>query len=289
MLNDFSHNILINRKFTNQSLVNANFTNCDIRGADFSDCNLSGSDFSNVRAGISNRSKILLFTVSLILSLLAGYIAMLGSQQVQRMLEAEDQRLHYVGMIVSAIIFIYFGLLLWKGFGNSIKFFLLKILILTIVTSCVLFFSGIDKGQGAIAVIMVCTAATTLFFIGTFARAVAGALSFDLLFVIVAVSGSLFGKTLGGGIGTIILAILCAFISKKTLNGAKGLNDLRIITLKITNRFGTSFNDANLIDANFSDAKLNNTNFNRANLTNVKWNNTQKKNCLEENIKLENV
>jgi hypothetical protein len=61
-----------------------------------------------------------------------------------------------------------------------------------------------------------------MFIVGTIARAAARTLS-NILFMIVALSGGMFGKSVGGGIGTVAMAIACALMSKELLSGAKVL------------------------------------------------------------------
>jgi uncharacterized protein YjbI with pentapeptide repeats len=94
----------------------------------------------------------------------------------------------------------------------------------------------------------------------------------------------MFGKSLGGGIGTVIMAISCAVISKKALSGAKGFEGLRRIAHSITSKFGTSFRDTRLSHANFSGSKIRNSDFSNADISTVNWGDSKKINCvIQEN------
>jgi hypothetical protein len=121
-----------------------------------------------------------------------------------------------------------------------------------------------------------------MFVVGTVARAAAGALS-NVVFLVVALAGGMFGRNLGGGIGSVVLAIACMQISKRALSGAKGFESLRKIARFITTRFGTSFRKTTLADADFSSSKIRNTDFSDADVSFVNWNNSKKTNCITHN------
>ena len=124
-----------------------------------------------------------------------------------------------------------------------------------------------------------------MFIIGTVARAAAGMLS-NILFIIVAIAGGMFGKSIGGGIGTVIMALSCAQISKRALSGAKGFETLRKIAFSITSRFGTSFRKAKLAGSDFTGSKIHNADFSNADISQVKWDGAKKMNCIDiESIK----
>jgi uncharacterized protein YjbI with pentapeptide repeats len=119
-----------------------------------------------------------------------------------------------------------------------------------------------------------------MFVVGTIARATAGALS-GFLFIIVALSGGMFGKTVGGGIGTVIMAISCAMISKKALKGAPGFEGLQKIAFYFTSKFGTSFRQCHMANADFSQSKtIRNADFSNANIAFVHWGDSKKVNCI---------
>jgi Pentapeptide repeats (8 copies) len=124
--------------------------------------------------------------------------------------------------------------------------------------------------------------------VGTAARAAAGTLSSTILFVIVALGGGMFGKSVGGGIGTVIMAISCALISKRALSGAKGFEGLRRIAFAITSTFGTSFRNAKLFKANFAGSKIRNSDFSDADISSVNWGDAKKMNCIIKENRTEN-
>jgi uncharacterized protein YjbI with pentapeptide repeats len=93
-------------------------------------------------------------------------------------------------------------------------------------------------------------------------------------------SGAMFGKSVGGGVGTVIMALSCAIISKRALSGAKGFDGLRRITFFIISKFGTSFRGSRLTNANFSQSTIRNSDFTNADVSAVNWNGAKKTNCL---------
>ena len=119
-----------------------------------------------------------------------------------------------------------------------------------------------------------------MLFVGTVARATAGMMS-NVLFVVVALTGGMFSKTLGGGIGTIIMAASCALISKRALSGAKGFETSRKVASFFTAKFGTSFRDCRLSNADFSQSKtIRNADFSNADFFLIRWGNCRKVNCI---------
>jgi len=84
----------------------------------------------------------------------------------------------------------------------------------------------------------------------------------------------------GGGIGTVIMAVACALISKRALSGAKGFDFLRKIASYVTSRFGTSFRNSKLVNANFSQSKIQNADFSNADVSSVNWHDSKRINCI---------
>lgn len=72
---DFQGVDLKGQSFQGKNLTGADFSEADIRGVNFGNAVLTGTNFSRVRAGLQNRSLITLQILSLILSILSGFIA----------------------------------------------------------------------------------------------------------------------------------------------------------------------------------------------------------------------
>lgn len=280
MPQDLSNKKLQNANFVNQDLQSARFSGSDLRGADFTGSNLANADFVKVKTGIPPLQATLIFLAALVVSLLSGYVAMLTGHTVQSMLNSPDQNVRISGYvaIVLTISFIVFAYL--KGGGPAIRNLVIPACIIAILMGLTGYFTGLGTGRGMGLLVLSVLLVLLMFIVGTISRAAAGSLSSNILFIVVALGGGMFGKSLGGGIGTVIMAISCALISKKALSGAKGFESLRKIAFVITSRFGTSFRNARLTNASFSGTKIQNSDFTGADLSLVNWEDAKKINCL---------
>jgi uncharacterized protein YjbI with pentapeptide repeats len=281
---DFSNKNLQNESFVNADLVEANFSDSDLRGADFTGANLSSADFIHVKTGLRPSILILLFIAALAVSILSGYIAMLAGRTVQTMLASKDANVRAAAIFTMVVVVLFIAYYYWKGGGKALKNFMLPAIIIAIFIGIVAYISKLGTGLGMLYVVFSLLLVTVMFIVGTVARTAAGSLS-NILFVIVALAGGIFGKSVGGGIGAAIMAISCALISKRALSGAKGFDTLRKIGIYITRKFGTSFRNSNLTDADFSNSKIHNTDFTNADTTLVEWGNSKKINCLINEVK----
>ena len=284
MEKDFSHKNLKGASFKNEDLSHARFADSDLRGADFSGSNLNGADFTHVKTGITPGKMILIFLSALIVSAFSGYIAMLAGQTIQGMLDSKERNMRATGITTIVIALLFIGYSWWKGVGHAIRQLVIPAAIAALVIGFIATASGVGTGRGMLYLILSLVLVVVMFVVGTVARATAGSLS-NILFWIVAMSGAFFGRSVGGGIGTVIMAISCAMISKKALKGAPGFESLRRIAGFVTRKFGTSFRNSRLADADFSQSSIHNSDFSDVDITVVHWGNSKKINCISnENI-----
>jgi uncharacterized protein YjbI with pentapeptide repeats len=287
MPNDYSNRNLQKASFKNENLANTSFLGSDLRGADFSGSDLTGADLTNVKTGITPLNTSLIFLAALVVSMLSGYVAMLAGTTVQGMLTSGDEKIRMAGNASVVIILLTFFYYYLNGGRTVVRNFLLPVIILSVLIGIVAYFSGLGTGRGMLFLVLSLLLVVVMIIVGTVSRASAGVLSCSILFLIVAVVGSIFGKTVGGGIGTVIMAVGCALISKRALSGAKGFESLRKITSIITCKFGTSFRNARLTNANFSESKICNADFTNAELSSVNWGDSKKENCTPLQIRIE--
>jgi uncharacterized protein YjbI with pentapeptide repeats len=281
MNQEFYNQNLQKASFKNLSLPRARFQDTDLRGADFSGADLSGADFSKIKTGITPTNKLLIFITVLIISLISGYFAMLAGQTVHSMLASEDSKLRTAGIVTLIIIVLFIIYGYWKGVGSAISKLIVPVLIFAAVIGVIAYFSGLGTGLGMLYLVLALVLVVIMFIVGSIARATAGTLS-NVLFVIVALSGGIFGKSIGGGIGTTILALACMQISKRALSGAKGFDFLRKIAAWVTKKYGTSFRNSNMEQVHFSLSEIKNADFTGANISSVNWGDTKTKNCITE-------
>ena len=276
---EYANKNLQKASFKDEDLSNVDFSGSDLRGADFSDSDLSGANFTNVRTGIIPLNLVIVFIVALGISLFSGYMAMLAGRTVQTMLASEDSKIRLAGiatLVIVALFIVYYYL---KGGTKAIRHLTIPVVTVGVVVGIIAYVSGLGTGMGMLYLICSVILVAVMFVVGTIARTTAGALS-NILFVVVALSGGMFGKSLGGGIGTVVMAISCAMISKRALSGAKGFDVLERTARYITRKYGTSFRNSKLTNANFSGAKINNGDFSNADLASAKWDDSKRINCI---------
>ena len=279
---DYSQKKLQNASFKNEDLSYASFSKSDLRGADFTGADLRGADFTRSRTGITPKNTAWIFILALVVSLLSGYLAMLAGQTVHGMFVSPDPNVRLAAIATVVIILLFIGYSYWKGVGTAVKGLIFPACVLALVVGTLAYISGLGTGMGVLYLILSLLLVVLMFVVGTVARAAAGVLS-NIVFIVVALAGGMFGRNLGGGIGSVLLAITCMQISKKALSGAKGFESLRKIARFITSKFGTSFRNTTLADADFSDSKITNSDFSDADISFVNWNNAKKSNCITQN------
>jgi hypothetical protein len=271
MVMDFTNQTLRGRRFQRQNLEDADFSGTDLRGVDFSFANLKGARFVRVKTGITTASKLSLFLLSLVLSLLSGYIAMVSGKTAQVLLQSGEPMLRIGGYITTVFFLVFTIAAVWKGLFKVINTLLPIMIVTAIAMGLFMYLSGLGTGKGAIYGSLSLLLMAMMFIVGTIARATVGTLGSNLLFLVVALGGGMFGKSVGGGIATMIMAIACAVISKRALADESGKSVLKKIALRISSSLGTSFKNADLTNANFRDAELHNTDFSHAHLNGINW------------------
>jgi hypothetical protein len=284
MAREYAQINLQNASFENEDLHNIQFVDSDLRGTDFSNADLTHATFKHVKTGIPPRNAIWLFLAALAVSILSGFLAMLVGRMVQSMLASGDDKIRTAGICTIVMIIAFISYVLWKGGQNVIGHLILAATILAMLTGIIAYFSGLGTGKGMLYLVLSFFLLVFMFIVGTIARAAAGSMS-NIIFLIVALAGGMFGKSIGGGIGTVIMAVTCAYVSKKALSGAHGFEFLKKIARGITSRFGTSFRNSIMSEVYFSDSKIQNADFTHADISRVNWGNSRKTNCLiDQNI-----
>src|SRR5215471_1920371 len=189
---DYSNKNFQNASFRDQDLSNANFSGSDLRGADFTGSNLTGVDFTNVTTGVTPANKAIIFVGALVISLISGYVAMLAGRTIQVMLKSDDPHLGLAGM-TTLVLYITFIAYAWvRGGGAAISHLILPTLVIALVIGLVAYFTGLGTGKGMAYLIVCNILLMVMFFVGTIAATLGATLS-NILFVIVAVSGLMFG------------------------------------------------------------------------------------------------
>ena len=276
----YSNKNLQNASFKNQDLSNTSFAGSDLRGADFTGSNLSGADLTNTRTGLTSLTVILIFIGALAVSLLSGYIAMLAGRTVQLMIASKDSNVRLAAIVCAVIVVLFIIYSYLKGINNGIKNLVIPVVVLALIIGIVAKISGLGTGRGVLYLVLTLVLVAIMFVVGTIARATAGTLSSGVLFLVVALGGGMFGKSVGGGIGTVIMAISCAIISKRALTDVRGFDELKRIATFITRTFGTSFRHTILSNTTFSESKIRNADFTKADISLTNWGGSKRINCI---------
>ncbi len=272
----------IMKHYNGENLNAADFSGADLRGVNFEGAVLTNANFSNCRTGLKTSSSVILFVVSLAVSLLSGYMAMLSIATIRDMVETSNSTLVISGYVTLGLMIAFLLIMLLKG-GKITLISIVIIIPLILITGLIAYLTGTGTGEASVQSSLALVFFTVMVIVGIIARASAGTLSSNIIFIAVAMSGPLFGKfALGAGIGTTVLAVACAVISKQALSGSDKFIWLRNAALKAGTFFGTSFVNADLTGADFSGAVIKNTNFTGATLSAVNWENSKREYNIED-------
>jgi hypothetical protein len=267
---------LTGKSFKVQNLVNADFSGTDLRGADFTGSVLANANFSNSKTGLKTSSTVLVFIFALVVSLLSGYLAMLAGATIQLLINSGQRSLIDAGYITSGLILFFIVFTILKG-GKNILLYIAFTIIMALAAGLVGWLSGMGTGMGGVYGSLALILFVLMIIVGTIARTVAGTLSSNIIFLVVALGGGMFSKNLGGGLGTVVLALSCAVISKRIISGKGNFPVIKKIALSVGAYFGTSFRNADLTGSDFSGSIIYNTDFTGAKLSEVNWENSKKK------------
>ena len=269
----FAGQNLQGKSFQGQNLIGADFRGADIRSTNFTGADLTNGDFSYAVAGLDRKSSLILFLLSIFISMMSGAMAGLGGQFIQRLFE-QSQYKSLAITINSILLVLFLVVTFWQGLGTAIKSLVSKLLLSSLLLGVLAIVTGVGNGVGAIGVLFGLVLLTIVTVSATLARACAGTMS-NILFFLVAIAGLLAGRTVGAGLGVTAIAISSVLISKRALSGDLRDRFILRLSLAISAYFGTSFRHSNLTHANFTNARLINTDFRQAILTDICWDKVQ--------------
>lgn len=299
MAQEYRRAKLRGKSFKGQDLTGADFSHSDIRGADFTNAILIGANFSNTKAGLQRRWATIILLFSLLLSALSGLMSAVGGSLIGFILVDSARENLYVGLASLIILSVFFLLSIRKGVLAACVFLAVTIA-LAVVTAVAwagfvaVVWSGLAAtsdpreiapivalvATGTVAVIVTAVGAVIVTITAAISGAVAGifAVTIDvivagLLAGTVSVYAMMVNPVAGiiAGIVSITLVILSAYVGCCAILEDKKQNFVRKIAISFTNRYGTSFKNADLTDADFTQAKLKSANFSKAKVTRTNW------------------
>ncbi|NEP14361.1 MAG: hypothetical protein F6K14_30030 [Symploca sp. SIO2C1] len=284
-IRDFSGECLRGESFQGKNLAGADFSEADIRGANFTNAYLRGAKFSGAQAGLQPYWKIVLITISLVLSAMSGAPSALAGGYLGFLLDSPNFFNFMVGLSLILGFVILFIIIARYGLGIALVA-LVTFLVVNLAGG--LFVAGNGDGNGAgmfaFAIIGALAGTITGALVETVAFELAGAFAFAYTLsvaLVVAFAFAKFGK--GAIVEARFEAFVCAclvvglyaYISWRALVGDDKYALIRTIAIAFAAIGGTSFRHANLTNADFSQAKLKSTDFRRANIIRTCWHNSE--------------
>ncbi|BAY87670.1 rfrA pentapeptide repeat-containing protein (plasmid) [Calothrix parasitica NIES-267] len=299
---DFSNRNLQGCSFRGQNLTGANFTGSDIRGCDFQDTLLREAKFENTKAGLQNHQSLLSSGISILLSVLLGFITVFAAVFTGYLLfpySIEPDK-----FLAVTFILILFAVFLVATVKKNLRVAFGLVTVFAVVLGAVLglFVKNRMLGVGAGIVAVTLTTILSAFMIIavainiTLSTTVAGIKAGIIAMIAVlpgSIAGSIAGTTSGkialeflaGGTapgfkleaifnamiaaatGTLVGVLIASYIAFRVKVGDEKFKWISFIAVVFGAIGGTSFQGANLTNADFNGAILKNTDFTNANLT----------------------
>src|SRR5690606_282371 len=115
--------------------------------------------------------------------------------------------------------------------------------------------AGAGTGAGALAAVAFVMLAAAIVTVSVLARAAAG-IAGTLYFAVVAISGGLIGRALGGGVAALAVAIGAMLMARRSSARAHDFPFMSRWSTALACRGGTRFRDADLSGAHFDGASV---------------------------------
>ncbi|MBE9220264.1 pentapeptide repeat-containing protein [Dolichospermum flos-aquae] len=276
---DYSGPNLRGRSFKGQNLTGANFSQADIRGVDFTNATLKGADFTGAKAGLQRRWVIGLLIITLLLSVLSGFLSILIGVLIAYIFNEKNSENVIAGIVSLVIVIVFCVVTIRKGLiagAGSLAVAGTLAVALAGAGAGALAVAGTlagalaGAGAGSLAVAGTLAGAGSLAGAGTLAVAGAVAVALALARTLaVAGAGAVALALAGAGAG--VFVIFSAYIGWRSLKGDERDPWIRSYAIAFAATGGTSFHGADLTDANFTGATLKNTDFRKANLTRTRF------------------
>ncbi len=294
------------RSFRGQSLRGKDLSHADLRGFDFGSATLVGANLSHIRAGIRPPSQVGLSAGALLLAAMSGLV--IGFSSAMGPFIANLSTYEFIVLQQRVLPLIAIGLfslmllvLLKRGLGAVLATFALAVAFLTALVATM--FPSARVAAATILMMLTIGAGVA----GVIALAASEALLLGLMgmhavwaALLVAIAGTIPGIAEGvfGGItqpnsafrdasptslliaGTLATGTLATgvYIGRRAMAGDRRYTLLRVLTIGILTRMGTSFRGANLTDADFTGALLGNTDLRDATLVRTNFSHAVKLN-----------
>lgn len=251
---DLSGSPLRRRSLARAKLAFASISASDLRGVDFSGADLHGADLSRARLGMSHGWTALVVLAALALSLAVGALAGVAGRFLHELIASDDVRHRIVGIFVAVSLLVFLVAGIWKGLRLATRVILPLIAAVCIAVGLIIVISGAGTGAGALAAVAFVLLAAAIVTVSVLARAAAG-ITGALFFAVVAISGALIGRALGGGLAAFAVAIGAMLMARRSAK-THAFPILARWSTALACRGGTRFRDADLSGAHFDGARV---------------------------------
>jgi uncharacterized protein YjbI with pentapeptide repeats len=246
--------------FHDRDLHGADLHGADLRGADFSGADLHDADLRGVRTGLPLRASIILALAGVVVSVALGALSAWAGDRAHYLLQQPDLRHRIAGWVIVAEIPIFLLVAILKGFGPALTRVAAPIALIGAVIGVIAVFGGVGTGEAAATVIALALLNAGIIVGGTFARAAAGGAG-SVFLVIAALSGMLMSRSVGGGIGAMLVAVSSVIVARRVLRGDVRYPRLIHTVARAVCLGGTNFRGADLHGAHFDGATLRGADF----------------------------
>lgn len=236
----------------------------DLRGADFSGADLHGADLSRARLGMSLAWAALVVALALAMSLAIGAVSGVAGRFLHALIASDDAKHRIVGIFVAVSLLVFLGAGIWKGLRWATRLVLPAVAAVGVAVGLIAVIAGAGTGAAALAAVAFVMLAAAIVTVSVLARAAAG-IAGTLYFAVVAISGALIGRALGGGVAALAVAIGAMLMARRSARTHDFPLLSRLSTL-LACRGGTRFRDADLSGAHFDGARVVATDFRGARL-----------------------
>jgi len=196
----------------------------------------------------------LLVTIALAGSLAVGAASGWAGATLRHLLSSPDSTQRVIGGIVTSYVVLLLAGSLQRGMRATERRMLPPILVLSALATVTGWLLG-GTGAAGVAMLALSLAIYVLVVLGTLARTLAGTFG-QVLFVVVALSGALVGKLLGGGFPAAAIALGAMVLGRRSLSGDQRSPSVARVAVDLACAFGTSFRGADLRGAQLDGAVL---------------------------------
>jgi hypothetical protein len=268
---DYHGQNLLRRSFKGEELNGADFTGADLRGADFSNSSLVNANFTDARMGVTPFVASLILLFALVVSLVAGAAVGHLAQVTRAEFSSADWRDVFGGILMTAVIVLFLGLLVFKGVSTALRAYIIAIVTIIVVDFAVVFiFAGEVRFRNAVPLVAVLVLVVPAVIAGILGRMVGGSFGAWAIGVVAVVGGLAAGRA-GGGIAAVVVSVLLVLLSKRALKGDTRDGPVRYLGHRIASHRGTRFTNADLTRANFTGTLLVHSDMSSAVFQGVVW------------------